>query len=178
MNRLKGAVILFALALVADVTTAQRQHVGLDVNELLTLEPAVVPDPVDGSRWYYTPSRKAHIYRHKYPSVASIKEKQTKQGEDMRLSGDLRPLFYNVKVLPFIEVGNFTTDGYVEITFNCIRATSNISMNAVELTIDRSSVVVSLFTTLNFCCYIMCLLTLLGGRYIYWRLGEYCQFCG
>ena len=58
----------------------------------------------------------------------------------MRLTGELRPSFYNVRVLPFIEVGNFTTDGYVEITFNCITATSNISINAVELTIDRASV--------------------------------------
>ena len=143
MNRLKGAVILFALALVAGVTTAQRENVGLNVNELLTLEPAVVPDPVDGSRWYYTPSRKAHLYRHNYPSAASIAGKQTKQGEDMRLSGDLRPSLYDVRLLPFIEVGNFTTDGYVEITFNCVRATSNISINALQLTIDRASISVN-----------------------------------
>jgi aminopeptidase N len=143
MNRLKGAMILFAIALVTGLTTGQRQTFGLDVNELLTLEPAVVPDSVDGSPWYYTPSRKAHMYRHKYPSAASIGQKQTKQGEDMRLSGDLRPSLYDVRLLPFIEVGNFTTDGYVEITFNCIRSTSNISINALQLTIDRASISVN-----------------------------------
>jgi len=140
MNRLKGAMILFAIALVAGLTTGPSQTFGLDVNELLTLEPAVVPDSVDGSPWYYTPSRKAHMYRHKYPSAASIGQKQ---GEDMRLSGDLRPSLYDVRLLPFIEVGNFTTDGYVEITFNCIRSTSNISINANQLTIDRASILVN-----------------------------------
>ena len=140
MNRLNGAVILFALALVTGATTGQREHVRLDVNELLTLEPAVVPDRVDGSRW----SRKAHLYRHNYPSPAySIAGKQTKQGEDMRLSGDLLPSLYDIRLLPFIEVGNFTTDGYVEITFNCIRATSNISINALQVSIDRASISVN-----------------------------------
>lgn len=143
MKQLKGAMILFAFALVTGLATGQHENAVIDANELLTLEPAVVPDPVDGSRWYYTPSRKAHIYRHKYPSAASIKDKQTKQGEDMRLSGDLRPSLYDVRLLPFIEVGNFTTDGYVEITFNCIRSTSNISINALQLTIDRASISVN-----------------------------------
>ena len=134
------ARFLFVLALAAGLgTTGQHQKVvELDVNELLTLEPAVIPDPIDGSPWYYTPSRRAHMYRRN--KAASMAQKQTKQGEDMRLTGELRPSFYNVRVLPFIEVGNFTTDGYVEITFNCITATSNISINAVELTIDRASV--------------------------------------
>ena len=143
MNRSRVAVALFALACVAGQASAygQDKKFELDLNELLTLEPAVIPEPFDGSSWYYTPSRKAHMYRRN--KAASMVQKQTKQGEDMRLSGDLRPSLYDVRLLPFIEVGNFTTDGFVEITFNCIRATSNISINAVQLTIDRNSISVN-----------------------------------
>ena len=105
-------------------------------------EPAIVPEPIDGSRWWYTPSRKAHLYRHRFPSVDSID--QGKANEDLRLTGDLRPVSYNVQLLPFIEVGNFTTDGYVQIVFNCIRSTINITLNSNALTIDRNSISVTI----------------------------------
>ena len=110
---------------------------------------AIVPEPTDGGRWWYTPSRKAHLYRHRYPSADSIVKKGMLQGmkanEDLRLSGDLRPVSYNVRLLPFIEEGNFTVDGFVEIIFNCIRSTSNITLNSNELTIDRNSIGVIYF---------------------------------
>ena len=149
MNRLRRAVVLLALALVTGQALANGQvkQFELDVNELLTLEPAVIPEPVDDSSWYYTPSRKAHIYRRN--KAASMVQNQTKQGEDMRLSGDLRPSLYDVRLLPFIEFGNFTTDGFIQITFSCVRATMNISINALQLTIDRASISVIFLNSLT-----------------------------
>lgn len=111
---------------------------GVDV----LLQPAIVPEPVEGARWWYTPSRKAHIYRHRHPKAESLSKAEGKQGEDLRLPGDLVPVSYNVRLLPFIEVGNWTTDGFVEITFNCVRDTSNITINSVQLTIDAPSITV------------------------------------
>jgi aminopeptidase N len=46
-------------------------------------------------------------------------------------------------LLPFIEVGKFTTDGYIEILVECKKVTSSISMNAAALTIDTASITVS-----------------------------------
>ena len=67
-----------------------------------------------------------------------------RQGEDMRLPRNLLPTDYYIELFPYIEVGRFTTDGRVEITFNCTSATSNISMNAAELTIDNTTITVEL----------------------------------
>jgi hypothetical protein len=35
-----------------------------DVLELM--EPAIIPDPVNGERWWYAPSPRAHLFAHKY----------------------------------------------------------------------------------------------------------------
>jgi aminopeptidase N len=141
MRNLLPFLVLFVVAsAVQAFSNVQTQYDGPDEIELRLLEPAVVPDPVDGvSRWWYTPSQKAHIYRHKYPKNIQA---QPRQGEDLRLSGDVLPRLYNVRLLPFIEVGNWTTDGYVEIFIDCIRSTVNISMNSLDLTIDQASVTV------------------------------------
>jgi aminopeptidase N len=131
---------LVLIAVTSAFGNIQTQFDGPDEVELRLLEPAVVPDPVDGvSRWWYTPSRKAHIYRHKYPKNIQA---QPRQGEDLRLPGDVLPRLYNVRLLPFIEVGNWTTDGYVEIFLDCIISTVNISMNSLDLTIDPASITV------------------------------------
>jgi aminopeptidase N len=120
---------------------AQSKYEGPDAVELSLLEPAIVPDPVDGiSRWWYTPSRKAHIFRHNYPKSVEMKPKQ---GEDLRLPGNILPRLYNIRLFPFIEVGNWTTDGYVEISVDCIISTVNISINSLDLTIDQSSITVN-----------------------------------
>ncbi|XP_046631005.1 aminopeptidase N-like [Daphnia pulicaria] len=139
MRNLLPFLVLIAVA--SAFGNIQTQFDGPDEVELRLLEPAVVPDPVDGvSRWWYTPSRKAHIYRHKYPKNIQA---QPRQGEDLRLPGDVLPRLYNVRLLPFIEVGNWTTDGYVEIFLDCIISTVNISMNSLDLTIDPASITVT-----------------------------------
>ncbi|EFX81628.1 hypothetical protein DAPPUDRAFT_317254 [Daphnia pulex] len=119
----------------------QPKYEGPDEVELSLLEPAVVPDPVDGiSRWWYTPSRKAFLFRHNYAKNGEI---EPRQGEDLRLPGNILPRLYNIRLLPFIEVGNWTTDGYVEISVDCIIATVNISINSLDLTIDQPSITVT-----------------------------------
>ena len=136
--------LLFVVILVFASTLAWRkpEYDGPDEIELRLLEPAIVPDTVDGvSRWWYTPSRKAHIYRSRYPKNI---EMQPRAGEDLRLPGNILPRSYSIRLLPFIEVGNWTTDGYVEIFVDCVTSTANISMNSLDLTIDQASVTVSI----------------------------------
>lgn len=132
--------ILFASFVIAlAFGGVQSQYDGPDeIDVLLRKEPAIVPDPDDGiSRWWYTPSRTAHIYRHKYPKEIEV---ETRQGEDLRLPGDLVPRLYNLRLLPFIEPGNWTTDGSVEIFFDVVVSTVNITINSVALTIDETSI--------------------------------------
>lgn len=127
----------------------------VDDGDLLELlEPPIVPDPSNpGDRWWYTPSRKAHLYSNRFKSAIRDRKKAMldlnagKMGEDMRLPGDISPSYYLVQLFPFVELiesGNYTTDGYVEITFTCLKETRNISFNAAELDIDQSSLRVSI----------------------------------
>ena len=118
--------------------------------ELEFMDPIVVPEPEDGTPWWYTPSRKAHMFKHRYqPAIRQLhqshneKQVETKQGEDMRLPGDIIPINYNVRMFPFVELiesGNYTTDGYVEILVQCLKATSNISINSAELYIEKETI--------------------------------------
>lgn len=124
----------------------------VDDGDLLELlDPPIVPDPINpGDRWWYTPSRKAHLYSNRFKSAIRHQEKimsdlkSGKMGEEMRLPGDVKPSFYFIRLFPFVELiesGNYTTDGYVEITFTCVKPmTRNISFNAAELNIDQSTV--------------------------------------
>lgn len=120
-------VVLFGLLLIAAI--------GMAVEELKTEE---------GGRWWYAPSRKAPLYEHKYQGIRDqLVRAAAKQGEDMRLPTDVLPTSYTIRLLPFIEVGKFTTDGYIEILVECKKVTSSISMNAADLTIDNKTITVS-----------------------------------
>ena len=119
-------VVLFGLLLIAAI--------GMAVGELTTGE---------GDRWWYAPSRKAPLYEQKYQGIRDqLVRAAARQGEDMRLPTDVVPTSYTIRLLPFIEVGNFTTDGYIEILVECKIATSSISMNAADLTIDDKTITV------------------------------------
>ncbi|KAK4001974.1 hypothetical protein OUZ56_003836 [Daphnia magna] len=118
-------------------------------DETELMEPRIVAEPQDGSKWWYTPSRKAHIYRHRFNKALKQLEQQhnpkntNKQGEDMRLPGDIIPISYDVRMLPFVELiesGNYTTEGSVVIVVECIRSTRNISINSAELVIRRGTI--------------------------------------
>ena len=46
-------------------------------------------------------------------------------------------------MFPFVELiesGNYTTDGYVEILVQCLKATSNIFINSAELYIEKETI--------------------------------------
>lgn len=64
-------------------------------------------------------------------------------GEDLRLPGDLEPVTYNIQLLPFIEEGRFTTEGNIEIVFNCIEPTDNLTLNSAEISFENSLVLVT-----------------------------------
>lgn len=106
-------------------------------------ETLIVPEPEDGSRWWYTPSRKANIFKHRYDQKIKQTQNEMKQGEEMRLPGDIIPIEYEIEEFPFVELignGNFTTIGSVKIVVEVVRATRNISMNSAELNIDLKSI--------------------------------------
>lgn len=59
---------------------------------------------------------------------------------DVRLPRDLRPLHYDIRLLPWMEEGNFTTTGFIQILLECITITDKIVLHSAELEIDRTSV--------------------------------------
>ncbi len=65
------------------------------------------------------------------------------QEEDLRLPGDLEPVSYKIQLLPFVEVGKFTTEGNIEIVFNCIESTDNLTLNSAEISFKNSLVLVT-----------------------------------
>lgn len=63
-----------------------------------------------------------------------------KATEYYRLPGDILPYEYTIQLLPFIEEGNFTTHGHIEIFVDCVIETKNITINSAEITIKQNSV--------------------------------------
>lgn len=63
---------------------------------------------------------------------------------DMRLPKNFLPISYDIKLIPIIEEGNFTTIGYIEILVDCLETTSNISMNSADITINQPSILVTI----------------------------------
>jgi hypothetical protein len=90
--------MLFLLACLSAVVTSSTSHQHAEEEEDL---------------WWWAPSQKAHFYSHKYePKLQQLSRLAAKQGEDFRLPRDILPSLYSLQLLPFIEVGNFTTNGY------------------------------------------------------------------
>lgn len=95
----------------------------------------------DEGRWWYAPSRKAPLYEHKYQGHRErLVRAEAARAVNMRLPRDVLPTSYTICLLPFIEEGNFTTDGFIEMLVDCKVATSNVSMNAAELNITVKSI--------------------------------------
>ena len=67
----------------------------------------------------------------------------TRADDEWRLPQDVLPVSYNVRLLPFFEDRNFLTQGHVEIIVNCVQATSSITFNYLDMTIDRQSITVT-----------------------------------
>lgn len=166
MGRIQRNVVVLVLTLHA-VAASAVLHLGEDADirrptfdiddELELMEPRIVAEPKDGSTWWYTPSRKAHIFKHRFNKAIRQLEQQhnqkgiNKQGEEMRLPGDIIPISYNVRMLPYVELiesGNYTTDGYVEIVFQCLRSTVNISINSAGLVIHKGTISVCKYSSM------------------------------
>ena len=56
---------------------------------------------------------------------------------DWRLPRWLLPRHYKLRLLPFIEEGNFTTDGRVEILLECMEPTRMIVLHIAEISIPN-----------------------------------------
>ena len=76
------------------------------------------------------------------PVIADFLERES--GDLWRLRNDIIPVSYNIRLLPFIEENNFTTDGFVEMIVDCEQETNYISFNTAEIDLDKASVKVFL----------------------------------
>lgn len=56
-----------------------------------------------------------------------------------RLPDDVVPVHYNIKLIPYIEEGNFTFDGESTIVVKILRKTRTLSLHAQDLTIDEAA---------------------------------------
>ncbi|CAK9804071.1 Aminopeptidase N [Anthophora plagiata] len=57
---------------------------------------------------------------------------------DVRLPRSIIPDSYELKLIPFIQEGNFTFNGEVKILVNVTEDTRNVSLHAVDMDIDKS----------------------------------------
>ncbi len=73
--------------------------------------------------------------------------------QDFRLPKSLVPTHYKLRLQPILDetpgFTRFTAPGSVTITVNCTEDTSTIKLNALDITILESSVVVSLSGRIN-----------------------------
>jgi len=56
-----------------------------------------------------------------------------------RLPDDAVPIHYNIRITPYIEEDNFTFDGEIAVSIEIHRATRNLSLHALNLTIDEAA---------------------------------------
>lgn len=54
-----------------------------------------------------------------------------------RLPDNVMPVHYNIKLIPYIEEDNFTFDGISHIIIEIRRATRDLSLHALDLTINE-----------------------------------------
>lgn len=57
---------------------------------------------------------------------------------DVRLPRSVVPESYELRLIPFIEVGNFTFNGEVKILVNVTEDTKNVTLHAMDMNIDES----------------------------------------
>lgn len=106
------------------------------------MEPAVVPEPREGERWWYAPSHRTRFHSHRSKTSNARQKMTDKTNENLRLPGDFLPSVYAIRIMPFIEEGNFTTAGQIDIFVDCLKGTNNITLHAINITVDQSSILV------------------------------------
>ncbi|KZS09066.1 Aminopeptidase N [Daphnia magna] len=66
-------------------------------------------------------------------AATSATKRVGRSGEDLRLPRDILPRSYEVTLLPILIEGNFTTEGYVSISVDCIQSTNNITLHIADI---------------------------------------------
>lgn len=77
------------------------------------------------------------------------------QDPEYRLPSDIMPTSYSIRLLPFIEEGNFTIDGHVDIFADCVNDTNSITLNSLDILYDKGDITVSLYFTLFIRSFLM-----------------------
>lgn len=77
-------------------------------------------------------------------TVAPTKENTTKV--DVRLPRAIRPISYDLKLVPFLIINNFTFKGETKIKLRILEDTMNITLHTVQLEIQESDVSVHKLT--------------------------------
>ncbi|CAG0923988.1 unnamed protein product [Notodromas monacha] len=63
--------------------------------------------------------------------------------KDVRLPTHLKPLMYDVRLLPFVEEAeNWRIDGYVKVYMSCTSPGRNVTLHLLEIVVDESSIIV------------------------------------
>lgn len=85
-----------------------------------------------------------HAEARKYPpSSPHLNAPSTKTGWGRdRLPTNLKPSHYTVKLQPFLD-GNFSIAGYVDVTFQVVEATSNVTLNMFDIVTHNDTVKVT-----------------------------------
>ncbi|KAK4880997.1 hypothetical protein RN001_004316 [Aquatica leii] len=65
----------------------------------------------------------------------------TNKSIDVRLPQSVFPDFYDLKLIPFLQEGNFTFHGQVDIKINVTEKVNNITLHADELVINEASII-------------------------------------
>lgn len=77
-------------------------------------------------------------------AATSASQRMGRSGEDLRLPRDILPRSYEVTLLPILIEGNFTTEGYVSISVDCIQSTNNITLHIADIIFNPVDIEVSL----------------------------------
>jgi hypothetical protein len=132
MNRLVNAILIAAVVLTSLVATSST----------LSVKGKVLANGKQGSYDPFDPDLPSWRADNG-PSAVDWND------EVYRLPGDLLPSVYTLRLLPFIEEGNFTTDGHVTIFVDCVNDTKNIVLNSIDIDIHKATITV-IFKKISF----------------------------
>lgn len=77
------------------------------------------------------------------PQITAKEVRSSPKYTDWRLPEWILPRQYKLRLLPFLEEGNFTTDGQVEILLECMEETKLIVLHMADITIVKEGLQVS-----------------------------------
>lgn len=80
--------------------------------------------------------------KHKPNETNASQQPKPHHERDVRLPRSIKPLKYNISLVPYLYVGNFTFDGEVQINVLVMEDCYNITMHAVDLNISKNDVTV------------------------------------